>query len=358
MKTWLKVVAIVLLFYAVLSSFYHPLAPGGLSIDIDKLTPGENTFEFTGYNTHFTNSDLQVYMRSGENTFFCGTILEVKDKSHVKVSLALPDTLPSNDLVFYANNSEDGTVLVLKSLDLNAFVFQEGYKPMSSCKIQVVTEEHQHFGYPFQIILYETIRNLMWHVPMWFTMFVLMFISFGQSLRTLNALGREREDNLDTPIDFAKVALHDLKASTSAHVGLLFCILGLVTGSIWAKFTWLSWWVDDPQLNGAMVVFLMYVSYFILRNSVNDLEKRARLAAIFNIFAFVLLVVLLMVMPRFADSLHPGKSGNPAFSSYDLDSSLRMVFYPAVLGFILLGYWMYSSLLRVKKLEQKYDEHL
>jgi heme exporter protein C len=64
-----------------------------------------------------------------------------------------------------------------------------------------------------------------------------------------------------------------------------------------------------------------------------------------------------MVMPRFAEGLHPGKSGNPAFSSYDLDSSLRSVFYPAVLGYILLGYWIYSLHLRIRTLEQKNEEN-
>jgi heme exporter protein C len=58
-----------------------------------------------------------------------------------------------------------------------------------------------------------------------------------------------------------------------------------------------------------------------------------------------------MVMPRFVAGLHPGKSGNPAFSKYDLDSSLRAVFYPAVLGWLLLGYWIYNINLRIKNLE-------
>jgi len=192
-------------------------------------------------------------------------------------------------------------------------------------------------------------------VPMWFTMFVLMFISFMQSIKVLNASGRE--SGTDVSVDFKKVMRIDTKAAISASTGLLFCILGLITGSIWARFTWGAWWTNDPQLNGALVVFLMYAAYFILRNAMNDEEKRARLSAIFNIFAFILLVILLMVMPRFAEGLHPGKSGNPAFSSYDLDSSLRSVFYPAVLGYILLGYWIYSLHLRIRTLEQKNEEN-
>jgi heme exporter protein C len=178
---------------------------------------------------------------------------------------------------------------------------------------------------------------------MWFTMFLLMGFSFAYSLRVLRA------NNAAT--NRLQLENFDLKASVSAGTGVLFCVLGLITGSFWARFTWGTWWTMDPQLNGAMVVFFVYVAYFILRGSIADEDKRARLSAIFNIFAFVIMVVLLMVMPRFVAGLHPGKSGNPAFSKYDLDSSLRAVFYPAVLGWLLLGYWIYNINLRIKNLE-------
>jgi hypothetical protein len=74
------------------------------------------------------------------------------------------------------------------------------------------------------------------------------------------------------------------------------------------------------------------------------------------LFGFCLLVVLLMVLPRFTESLHPGKGGNPAFSSYDLDSALRLVFYPAVLGWMVLGTWMYSAALKAERLRHRLSE--
>jgi heme exporter protein C len=138
-------------------------------------------------------------------------------------------------------------------------------------------------------------------------------------------------------------------------VGLVFCILGLVTGSIWARFTWGAWWLNDPQLNGAMATFLIYAAYMVLRKSIPEENKRGRIAAVYNIFAFVMLVVLLMILPKFTESLHPGKGGTPAFSSYDLDSSLRLVFYPAVIGWIIVGYWMYKIRLRYVQLLRKVD---
>ncbi|MDB0025227.1 cytochrome c biogenesis protein, partial [Flavobacteriales bacterium] len=148
----------------------------------------------------------------------------------------------------------------------------------------------------------------------------------------------------------------DLRAVASAKVGLWFGVLGLLTGSLWARFTWGAWWVDDPQLNGAFVTVLVYAGYLILRASIQEPLLRARLSGVYNLFGFCLLVVLLMVLPRFTESLHPGKGGNPAFSSYDLDSALRLVFYPAVLGWMVLGTWMYSAALKAERLRHRLSE--
>ncbi len=344
MKLWLKIICILLLLYAAVFSLFHPMTPGGLSVSATQLHPGRNEFTFIGYGTHFkeAQTSLKVFVTSDTTAVYCAEILQVVDNAHVIVSVFLPDTLSSNSLGFFANNDLDGTMLVESPVSSDGFTFAKGDKS-NSCEFEVKNSEQQFFGYPFQPIIMESIRNLMWHVPMWFTMFTLMIISFIYSIRALGKSGG------------APVMVFDMKAATSAGTGLLFCVLGLITGSLWARFTWGAWWTNDPQLNGAMVVFMVYVAYFILRISTPDEDKRARLSAIFNIFAFVLMVVLLMVMPRFTEGLHPGKSGNPAFSKYDLDSSLRMVFYPACAGFILLGYWMYSLNFRLKKIETEHE---
>jgi heme exporter protein C len=197
-----------------------------------------------------------------------------------------------------------------------------------------------HFAFPDRSILNETIRNLFFHVPMWFTMMVLMTIAFVQSLRVL------RSSDTDA----------DRMALAAVHASLLFASLGLITGSIWARATWGDWWTTDPKLNGAAVTVLIYAAYLILRGSIPDGHKRARLAAIYNIFAYVLMLVFILVLPRLTDSLHPGNGGNPAFSSYDLDSTLRAVFYPAVTGWVLLGVWAYTLNLRVARLKDLSDE--
>ncbi|MEY3941558.1 MAG: hypothetical protein RIR07_444 [Bacteroidota bacterium] len=190
---------------------------------------------------------------------------------------------------------------------------------------------------PRLFILNETIRNLYFHVPMWFTMVALMAVSLRHSISSLRKPGQ------------AGLAA-DLKARLAAEVALLFAGLGLLTGMLWAQFTWGAFWTNDPKLNGTAVAILIYLAYFVLRSSVDDPEKRARLAGTFNVFAFVLMLVFIGILPRMTDSLHPGNGGNPAFGSYDLDNGMRAVFYPAVLGWIGIGMWIVELRVRLARL--------
>lgn len=337
-RNWWKVLAVLMLGYVLVATFSVPLVPGGLSINIDALHRGKQTVIFTGYNTHFQDDaqHLQCFVGVGDQYMAVKNIL-IQDNQHVQFEVNWPDTLPSSAIAFYINNTIDGSVYVSTALSNKEIAIISNATLENTTKPNVLNDDHTVWGFPFQPILFETIRNLMLHVPMWFTMFFLMGIGFVASIKAMRGNANS-----------------DLVAVASVKVGLLFCILGLITGSLWARFTWLTWWTKDPQLNGALVVFIVYAAYLLLRNSIDDEIKRARISAVFNIFAFVLMIVLLMVMPRIADnSLHPGKSGNPAFSKYDLDSSLRSVFYPAVIGWILLGYWIYTLQLKFEKLNDK-----
>lgn len=190
---------------------------------------------------------------------------------------------------------------------------------------------------PAQAILHETIRNLYFHVPMWFAMMTILFVSLWHSIKYLN------KSNMES----------DLIATQAANVGMLLGALGLATGSLWARYTWGAWWVADTKLNGAAITMLIYFAYFILRGSINEEQKRARISAVYNIFAYVMLIVFLMILPRMSDSLHPGNGGNPGFNQYDLDKNMRMVFYPAVIGWILLGVWILTLRVRLEKIKRK-----
>ncbi len=181
-------------------------------------------------------------------------------------------------------------------------------------------------------ILNETIRNLYFHVPMWFTMIGLFTCAFVFSIRYLRS---------------GKMT-HDINASAFTNVGIVFSILGMITGMQWATFTWGEPWSNDPKQIGTALSMLIYFAYLVLRDGIKDEEKRARISAVYNVFAFALMIPLLWVLPRMVDSLHPGNGGNPGFNTYDLDSDMRMVFYPAVIGWLLVGGWMATLSIRTR----------
>ena len=189
-------------------------------------------------------------------------------------------------------------------------------------------------------ILNETIRNVYYHVPIWFAMIFQMGYSVVYAIKHLS------KNDLQT----------DLVSNQAAQVGLFLSIPGLLTGSMWAKYTWGTWWTfEDPKLNGVAIAVLIYLAYFILRGSIIDELKRARIAAVYNIFAFVMMFVFIMILPRLTDSLHPGNGGNPAFGKYDLDSNMRTVFYPAVIGWVIFSLWILDIKKRLATLEYKKD---
>jgi heme exporter protein C len=192
-------------------------------------------------------------------------------------------------------------------------------------------------------ILNETIRNLYFHVPMWFGMTIILTTSVYYSIRYLR-----------TP-----TARLDTLAHESAKTGIVLGLLGLATGSLWARYAWGAWWTSDPRLNGAAIAMLIYGAYIVLRSSFTDEQQRARISAVYNIFAFAAAIPLLFVLPRLTDSLHPGAGGNPGFSNYDLDSRMRLVFYPAVIGWTLIGFWITQVSSRLEFIKQKiYEKQL
>ena len=186
-------------------------------------------------------------------------------------------------------------------------------------------------------ILEHTARNLYFHVPMWFTMMALTALSAWHSVQVLRS---------GSPMG-------DVRARTAAQVAVLFGILGLATGSFWAHYTWYEgtniWWNFDPKQTMAAVQVLIYGAYFALRSTLDEPVKRARIAAVYNVFAFVTVPFLLYVLPRQMESLHPGAEGNPAFSEIT-HPLMRLVFYPAVIGFIGLGWLLYHQRVRAQRI--------
>jgi heme exporter protein C len=203
---------------------------------------------------------------------------------------------------------------------------------------------------PRVMILNETIRNLYFHVCMWFAMMILFTISVINAVKYLNK--------------------HDLKydiiSRQNAVVGIIFGLLGYATGIIWMSFTWadpnnpavasFSAIAKEPKLIGTAIALLIYFAYLVLRDSISDMDKKARISAVYNIFAFAFLFPSIWILPRLMESLHPGGEGNPALNPRDIDSRMRLVFYPAVIGWTLLGVWIVSLKVRLNLLRER--EHL
>ncbi|HLT71388.1 MAG TPA: cytochrome c biogenesis protein [Cyclobacteriaceae bacterium] len=197
------------------------------------------------------------------------------------------------------------------------------------------------FDVPRLNILNETIRALYFHVPMWFGMILLYGFSIFHAIRYLRN---------PTPES-------DSKSVEFAHVGTAFGILGMLTGMLWARYTWGSFWHGDPKQNGAAITLLVYLAYFVLRGSLENQEQKARLSAVYNIFAFAAMIPLIFIIPRLQSSMHPGSGGNPGFNAYDLDASMRIVFYPAVIGWFLVGYWIADLRIRLRRMQNRLIEY-
>ena len=202
--------------------------------------------------------------------------------------------------------------------------------------------------------LEETIRNLYFHVCMWFAMMILFTASVVQAVKFL------RTNELK----------YDIKSREFAVTGIIFGILGYATGTIWMSYTWVdpnrpayesfSQIAKEPKLIGAAIALLIYFAYLVLRDSINDLDKKARIGAVYNIFAFAFLFPAIWIIPRLLPSLHPGGEGpggestsNPALDFKALAPQMRYVFYPAIIGWTLLGVWITSLKVRMRLLKEK-----
>ncbi len=193
---------------------------------------------------------------------------------------------------------------------------------------------------PKLFLLHETIRNVYFHVPMWFAMFTLYTISVVYSVKYLNN-GNPK---------------YDMIAVEAVNTGVIFCFLGLLTGMQWANITWGEAWPSDSKTNGSAIATLMYLAYLVLRNTLEEEQKRAKISAVYNIFAFPIMIVLMYILPKMTDSLHPGSGGNSTFGDLDMDNNMRPIFYSAVIGWILTGVWICTLRYRIKLLEYKANQ--
>ncbi|MBS3938527.1 MAG: cytochrome c biogenesis protein CcsA [Peptococcaceae bacterium] len=143
--------------------------------------------------------------------------------------------------------------------------------------------------------------------------------------------------------------LRDRKAAIAAGLGTLFCVLATVTGAIWARGAWGMFWNWDPRQTSVFLLLMLYVAYFALRASVQDPDRRAKLAAVYAILAFLTVPFLVFVVPRVYPTLHPNLI-NVTERRYEMDSIIRLVFLSSVVAFTGLYLWMFDLRLRAENI--------
>jgi len=300
-KNWWKILGVMLIIYSIVAGMLIPLKPGIYTTTPSSANAGETIIvNAEGYNTAYDQVDPKSI------------------RSWLKIG---------NDFALAAK------------LTNKEVAPQFGSQVWTKTPI-VDTHEKAGTTFPFRSVIYESLRNTYYHVPMWFAMLIILFASVIQSILFL--IRKDME--------------YDRRSVALTTAGTFFGFLGLVSGMVWAAYTWGAPWSGDIKQNMTAIALLIYLAYFILRASFEDEETRARISAVFNIFSFATLIPLLYVIPRLVDSLHPGSGGNPAFGSDDLDNTMRMIFYPAIIGWILLGVWMSSLHLRYLRLRERLFE--
>lgn len=200
---------------------------------------------------------------------------------------------------------------------------------------------------PYITALEERARIIFFHVPMsWIATIAYLFAMI------YGILYLRRRDLAD-----------DDAAAAMASAGTLFAVLATVTGSVWAKFNWGSFWNWDPRETSIVVLLLIYAAYFLLRSSIDEPQRRARLSSVYAIVAFVTVPFLIFILPRLLTGLHPGSKDDPGGigpllspRSDAINPTKQVLFAMSLMAFTLVYFWMVNLRLRAAAAERRIAE--
>ena len=207
--------------------------------------------------------------------------------------------------------------------------------------IPMVPQPQSLLEFPIIPGLEDKARNIFFHVPVAWTSVLGFLVALYYGFKYL------RTKNLD----------YDIKSVSSAGLGMIFCLLATVTGSIWAKFNWGSFWNWDPRETSIFILLLIYGAYFALRSALGSDEARARLSAVYAILAGLTAPFFIFVMPRIVGGLHPGAKGDTSGSTpvaqLHMPLNMRFVFFAGLIGFSLLFIWLLNVRIRAARVEHQ-----
>ena len=177
------------------------------------------------------------------------------------------------------------------------------------------------------------------HVPVALTSYAAFFWAAWKALRLLWK-GGER---------------YDLESYTAVHMGVIFGVLTLVTGSIWARTSWGVWWSwGERQLVLFLVLFLFYSAYFMLRYSTDPGPRRANMSAVYALFGVVLIPVSFLAIRLAENLIHPVVFDRNV--DENLTSSQIVTFLVCLAGTLALAGALYGNELRGKRLDMRLRE--
>ena len=185
----------------------------------------------------------------------------------------------------------------------------------------------------------EVFRIVYFHFPMAITTVVAFGLGMFYSIKYLSA--RDLRD--------------DLRGALAAKLGLIFCVLAAISGSIFAKNTWGSYWNWDPRETSIFMLLLVYGAYFALRSAVSDPDQRANLAAVYSIFGFAATIFFIFIMPRVMPGLHPGApkpAGGSEGSIITFNLATASVLIPSCLAYIGVFLWVNEISVEVSEMRK------
>ena len=149
----------------------------------------------------------------------------------------------------------------------------------------------------------------------------------------------------------------DIIGLAGIEVGLVFSFINIVTGAIWARPIWNTWWTWDPRLVTATIMELVYIAYLMLRQGIEDPERRARFGAIYAILGFVS-VPLSFLSIRIWRTIHPtviGSNDPGAEGTFDMTADMQTVFFFSLITFTVFGVALLWHRIRIGRLQDKVE---
>jgi heme exporter protein C len=183
--------------------------------------------------------------------------------------------------------------------------------------------------------LYDKARIIYLHVPLSWIAVLSFFLSMINSVQYLRK----------------KDLVYDIRSHSAAEVGFLFTILATITGSLWAKFNWGSYWNWDPRETSIFILLLIYGAYFSLRSAIDNYEQKAKLASVYAIIAFVTVPFFIFIMPRIVESLHPADTIVDSRGKITMNPVMLSIFLFSLFSFTLLYFWILNVKIRIEKLK-------